>query len=98
MPFRRLWMSRSWKCMVGRGRGVLGTDQYSPRSDLIPGLGCRPETTMRDHATPQQIQHYREQGFVVIEDLLTPAEVRELSDAVEEGIARMGARKDEHTR
>lgn len=45
---------------------------------------------MRDHATPAQIQHYREQGFVVVEDLLTPAEVAELRAGVDDAVARMG--------
>jgi phytanoyl-CoA hydroxylase len=45
---------------------------------------------MRDHATPQQIQQYRDQGFVVIENLLTPAEVAELRAAVEVAVEEMG--------
>jgi ectoine hydroxylase-related dioxygenase (phytanoyl-CoA dioxygenase family) len=45
---------------------------------------------MKARATPQQIQHYRDQGFVVIEDLLSPAEVVELRAAVDEALEVIG--------
>jgi ectoine hydroxylase-related dioxygenase (phytanoyl-CoA dioxygenase family) len=45
---------------------------------------------MRDHATPEQIQHYRDQGFVVIENLLTSAETAELRQAVDTAVDEMG--------
>jgi phytanoyl-CoA hydroxylase len=41
---------------------------------------------MLSRVTSDQISQYREQGFIIIRDLLSPAEVRELTLAVERGI------------
>jgi ectoine hydroxylase-related dioxygenase (phytanoyl-CoA dioxygenase family) len=41
---------------------------------------------MRASATADQIARYREDGFVIVRDLLDPAELRELTEAVERGI------------
>lgn len=48
---------------------------------------------MRHQVTPAQIESYREQGFVVIEDLLSPAETRTLADAVDAAVTQMGKTK-----
>jgi ectoine hydroxylase-related dioxygenase (phytanoyl-CoA dioxygenase family) len=37
---------------------------------------------MRTDLTSAQIQHYRDQGYLIYENLLSPAEIRELTDAV----------------
>ncbi|MBA3710337.1 MAG: phytanoyl-CoA dioxygenase family protein [Planctomycetes bacterium] len=48
---------------------------------------------MRSSVTPEHISHYRENGFVLVEDLLDQAEIAELSAAVAHGVAEMGDRK-----
>lgn len=48
---------------------------------------------MRAHATPGQIESYRRDGFVIIEDLLDRRELDELRDAVAEAVSRMGRNK-----
>src|SRR3954468_5706035 len=41
---------------------------------------------MLAHATADQIASYRERGFVIVRDLLSPSELRELTAGVERGI------------
>ena len=48
---------------------------------------------MKTDITPEQAEAYRADGFLVVEDFLSPAEVSELGDAVEEAVALMGNRK-----
>ena len=45
---------------------------------------------MKTEVTPEQIDHHRREGWTVVEDFLSPGELRELSDAVEDSVARMG--------
>ena len=48
---------------------------------------------MKTDITPEQAEAYRADGFLVVEDFLSPAEVNELGDAVDEAVALMGNRK-----
>lgn len=48
---------------------------------------------MKAELTEQQIASYRENGFVVIEDFLSPAEVEEWREAVEEAVTNRGDAK-----
>jgi phytanoyl-CoA hydroxylase len=48
---------------------------------------------MRSTVTPDHVAHYRENGFVLVEDLLDAGELAELSAAVASGVAAMGDRK-----
>jgi ectoine hydroxylase-related dioxygenase (phytanoyl-CoA dioxygenase family) len=45
---------------------------------------------MRTEISPDQIRSFRETGFVVIEDFLSPTELDELGGAVDEAVAQMG--------
>ena len=48
---------------------------------------------MKTDITPEQAEAYRVNGFLVVEDFLSPAEVSELGDAVDEAVTLMGNRK-----
>lgn len=48
---------------------------------------------MRSTVTPAQISTYQRDGFIVIEDALSPAEVAELAAGVARGVAVMGDHK-----
>jgi ectoine hydroxylase-related dioxygenase (phytanoyl-CoA dioxygenase family) len=45
---------------------------------------------MKTHLTPDQIESYRLNGFLVIEDFLSPEELMELKGAVLDAVARLG--------
>jgi ectoine hydroxylase-related dioxygenase (phytanoyl-CoA dioxygenase family) len=48
---------------------------------------------MKTELTPEQIALYRQQGFIVIEDFLTPAELEAWRQGVDEAVAQRGRRK-----
>lgn len=48
---------------------------------------------MRTGLTADQIKRYRDQGFLIHENLLSPVELGELTDAVMNAVAEMGDRK-----
>ncbi len=48
---------------------------------------------MRTKATAQEIADYRRDGFVVIEDFLTPAETAELAAGTADAVEQLGRRK-----
>jgi phytanoyl-CoA hydroxylase len=48
---------------------------------------------MNCELTPQKVEEYRQNGFVVIENLLTPAELAEWRSAVEEAVGERGGIK-----
>ena len=48
---------------------------------------------MKTALTPRQIEDYRREGWLIIEDFLAAAELEEMGAAVEAGVARMGRRK-----
>ena len=48
---------------------------------------------MKTDLTTQQISDYREQGFLIVENVLSATEVSELSSAVGEAVKQMGDRK-----
>ncbi len=48
---------------------------------------------MRSEVTPEQVAFYRENGFVIIEDFLTPEELEEWREAVMEAVEERGSRR-----
>lgn len=48
---------------------------------------------MKTALTPQQIESYQNEGWLIVEDFLTPDELRELCDAIEVSVAEMGGTK-----
>jgi ectoine hydroxylase-related dioxygenase (phytanoyl-CoA dioxygenase family) len=48
---------------------------------------------MKTRLTGEQVRAFREEGFLVVPDFLSPAELAELGAAVDEAVASMGNRK-----
>ena len=48
---------------------------------------------MKTALTPEQIEHHRREGWTIVEGFLSPEELAELSDAVDDSVARMGDAK-----
>src|SRR6478609_3693474 len=48
---------------------------------------------MKTDITPEQAEAYRADGFLIVEDFLSSAEVSELGSAVDEAVTLMGNRK-----
>ena len=48
---------------------------------------------MKTELTGEQVQAFRTDGFLVVPDFLSPAELTELGAAVDEAVATMGSRK-----
>ncbi len=50
---------------------------------------------MLDHVTPEQIEHYQTYGFVVVDDFLTPDELRQWRDSADAAVKRRLAKISE---
>ena len=48
---------------------------------------------MKTELGPEQIEHYQEEGWLIVEDFLTPDELQAMNDAVDAGVEQMGRSK-----
>ena len=48
---------------------------------------------MQTTLVPAQIEHYQHQGWLIVEDFLTPDELAKLNEAVDAGVDAMGGTK-----